>query len=169
MKTIILTDEQYEFLMNMAKEMMTQNNRITENPLFCVYEKKKIDCAEDCGDGWCWVGGNLESPVYDDEVQKYIEEYIEDNGIKGDISAEDIFVEKLGARKASYRNKEMPVEMQVYFTEKAAQAHIDANHYHYSNPFIYVVGAWRNLEMKTLMEIVLSLAGKRDCYRNGRD
>lgn len=48
----------------------------------------------------------------------------------------------------------------VFFTEKAAQEHIDENSYHYTKPTIYVVSAWRNPEMQALMRQTINIEGK---------
>jgi hypothetical protein len=43
----------------------------------------------------------------------------------------------------------------VFFTEKACLDHIKVNSYHYNNPICYVIGAWRNEEMQTIMQDIL--------------
>ena len=83
----------------------------------------------------------------------------------------------MGYEKVFYNIKDVPVEGQVYLTEKAAQHHIDSNSYHYHEPFIYVVGAWRNPEIQTLMQLMslfLPAGSDKDhqwgnAYRIGRD
>ena len=44
-----------------------------------------------------------------------------------------------------------------FFSEKAAQAHIDQNRHHYEEPYIFGSSAWRNPEIETLQEILKSL------------
>jgi hypothetical protein len=53
----------------------------------------------------------------------------------------------------------VPVPGQVYFTEAAAQEHIDRNHYHYREPFVYVEGAWRNPERQNVRRIICAMFG----------
>lgn len=165
MKTIELNDEQHEFLLAMAKAMMTQDNRITENPLYCVYQKKEVPKPEGCGDETAWFSSDAQHTLYEDDIDEFIERYIYEHPEDKDLSREDI-LEKDGYRKVEFSIEDVPVEGQVYLTEAVAQEHIRCNGYHYTKPFVYVVSAWRNPELQQLMQIVLSLAGERkDIYR----
>lgn len=47
----------------------------------------------------------------------------------------------------------------IFFTEKAAQKHIDENHYHYYNPRVYGVGAWRNPELIAVQQYLITTSG----------
>lgn len=167
MKTIQLTDEQYAFLENMAKEMATQSNRMTEFPLFCVYEKKKIFKPEGCGEFRAWTDSCGE-PIYEEELNDCtpVFEYLGSHPEDKDMKPEDILTERLSFREVCYDIENFPVSGQVYFTEKAAQHHIDMNHYHYDKPFVYVVSAWRNPEMQMLMQLFSLLAPESKQWRN---
>ena len=54
---------------------------------------------------------------------------------------------------------------QVYFTEEECERHIKLNHYHYHKPHSYVVGAWRNIEMETLLDVVHSISNEGKAHR----
>lgn len=154
MKTITITDEQHDFLRNLSKELKTQDNRSTANPVFCVHEKKIVFCPDDCGDtNWFDNEGNM---VSDKDIKEIIQEYLEDNKDSSILDEEDI-LEELEYRKFSYNIENVKVSGQSYFTEKAAQRHIDQNHYHYKEAFVYAESAWRNYEFQKLREILLSL------------
>jgi len=43
--------------------------------------------------------------------------------------------------------------------EKACKEHIEQNHYHYNNPKDYLVHAFRNPEMETVLEFLCGITG----------
>lgn len=167
MKTINITDEQYEFLKKMSENMEKQYSRGTAYPLFCVYQKVKIFTPEDFSDDF---------EFYDKEENSYsLEEIIEllknkdeflaifdceeklyDRFIEEEYNVESI-ADDLNLELQYYRTEIVPVSGQVYFTEEEAQNHIDFNNYHYKEPFTYVVNAWRNPEMKTILDILYGI------------
>ena len=180
MKTIEVTDEQYDFLMNLSKEMNTQDNRATTRVMFTVFQKKKIYGVD--GD-------------YTDKT-----EYMEEDDCDGTIQFEDIigrindrnegldeeedrdefvrlecwhhhehmckeciedknwgaFDLPDGFKEIGYVVNDM-VYVDNFFSEKAAEAHIKQNHYHYEEPYVYGTSAWRNPEIETLQEILKSI------------
>lgn len=151
MKTIALTDEQHDFLIALSKELHIQDNRATENPIFCVYQIERF-YTED-GAHECYV---CDGEELDEEFMKEsIAQYRKDN-VCCALSDEAI-IEELGYRITRYDFKEIPVSGQHYFSEKAAQEHIDKNRYHYNKPFVYAESAWRNCEFQKIREIVMNL------------
>lgn len=154
MKTIQVTNEQYDFLLSLAEELKKQDNRITANPIFCVYQKKKVFTPEGCGEHSDWFDdeGHILS---EEDLLDIIGEYRSDHE-DSSLDKEGILIEA-GCRLLDYNIEDVVVEGQYYFSEKAAQNHIDRNHYHYSKPFTYVESAWRNDEWNTIREIILNL------------
>lgn len=70
-------------------------------------------------------------------------------------------VEKVDDEEFEYvEERQFNLKAGVFFTEAAAQQHIDENHYHYTDPSIYVVSAWRNPEMQALMRQTINIEGK---------
>lgn len=106
-------------LEKIGKEMIRQNNRATQFPLFIIMEDVKVYGLD---------------PDWQDCESEENEE--------GDL--------------VYYRMEEQPnLSAGVFFTAKACEDHIRANHYHYNNPRSYGISAWRNYEMQTVMlEIV---------------
>jgi len=155
MKTITITDEQHDFLLNLSKELRSQDNRATADPIFCVYQLERF-YTED-GDHECYVcdGEELDK----DFVQESIAQYRKDN--LGCALSDDAIIEELGYRILRYDFKEVPVSGQCYFSEKAAQEHINQNSYHYNKPFVYVESAWRNYEFQSIREMIIQLAEMR--------
>jgi len=163
MKNINVTDEQYEFLINLSKEINTQDNRITADPIFCVYQKEMRPMPEGCGEeGWVNGDGNL---LTDEDIDEIVDEYNKeyknndnkDNEFHDFKKDEEEILEELEYRKVNYEWTDVPVSGQVYFSEKAAQNHIDCNHYHYHKPFTYVESAWRNNEWQIIRKIIMGL------------
>ena len=174
MKTIEVTDEQFEALMHMAELMHTQDNRITANPIFCVYKKfehpdedgsesKFINCD---GDEIFSTEEELlaafrdkkEFLDYHDLVTE--EEY---DAIDNDsMFAVGEICELLELRHVHYYMDTEAVTGQYYFTEEACHKHIKANNYHYNEPHSFVESAWRNPEMQLLREVVMSLVKKEE-------
>ncbi len=51
-----------------------------------------------------------------------------------------------------------------FYTREACQLHIDANHYHYGEPFTYGNTCWRNPEQETILDVIMNseLVGAKD-------
>ena len=182
MKNIQVTDEQYEILKRMSEDMGKQDPRATRLPLFCVAEYKKVPMPEDCGkmqiineEGDCiidendniikWWKENKENILdsYGIIEEEYNKIKIEDN-----ILAEDDIIgllEDKGFRKVYYEIERKFPHGQVYFTEEGANRHIKANNYHYNEPHTYVVSAWRNIEMETLLDVVHNICNEGGAHR----
>ena len=157
MKTITVTDEQYDFLVKLSGLLNTQDNRITADPIFCVYEKKVVYLPDGHGreTGWFSNEGRLQS---DKDIDEIIDEYKQEHQ-ECDLDDDEI-LEELEYRKFDYDIEDVPVSGQYYFSEQAAQNHIDCNHYHYNEPFVYAESAWRNIEWQIIREVILSLTKK---------
>lgn len=182
MKTIILTDEQHAFLKHITEQMEQQGNRATQYPLFYIYEKEDVK-DDDNAMRWAYfptngdweeteeyiVAEGDEEEVYALDIDRDIwvlqsvggKEILPDT-YETDIAGDDfIYRDGVHLHRMGLKEINKPVvNVGPFFTEKAAQAHIDANDYHYNKPFIYVNSAWRNPEMQTVMNILFKLAGK---------
>lgn len=123
-------------------EMAAQSNRHTQFPMFAIQVDVKryvdsrmgYDGSERSEDGICDICADLddERPTECDDCE-WVYYQIE---------------------------QQFELEPGIFFTAKACQEHIDANHYHYSNPKVYGVGAWRNPELQAVQQHLLALAGK---------
>ena len=157
MKIIEVTDEQFEALKKMASLLNSQKNRMTGEPIFCVYEKSDIAKPEGCGNERGWVAD--EGMIHDDLAEELAEDWREENQDEDkpdERDWEDILTEELGYREVSYSIEDVRVDQgQYYFTEEAAQRHIDLNHYHYNQPFTYVESAWRNPEWQLIRKVLM--------------
>lgn len=160
-----LTEDQYSFFENIAREMTTQGNRATEFPLFCIYQKEKIPAPEDIAEFSEWHNSDRQKTIDENEIDETIKEYLYENPEEEELKLDnEAYLEKMGYEKVFYNVRDVPVSGQVYLTEKAAQHHIDCNSYHYHEPFIYVEAAWRNPELQMIMQLMFAFcpAGTND-------
>jgi len=155
-KSIELTEEQYDFLINLAGELLIQDCRATADPLYCVYQEALVIKADGYGgqEGWLDDEGRL---VDDKHIQETVKDYRSEYTIQGAKLSDEEILEELRYKKVQYDWEQVPVGGQVYFTEKAAHEHIAMNHYHYRKPFVYVESAWRNPEIEKLRKIIIGL------------
>lgn len=163
MKTIQVTDEMYEFLMDLSKELSTQDHRCTAMPYFFqIQEVVETPTGEGMGeDVWVCDGDialrtredikeavfeykewSLDSPSHQAKFEKLysfeIEDILEKNYQKFSVTKE-----------RTYKN--------AFLTERACREHIKANNYHYSQPSDFLTHAFRNPELEKVMEFILSL------------
>jgi hypothetical protein len=145
-----MTQEQSKFFKDLAERMTKQDNRATQYPLFCIYQTEEREVNE---------GDDYDRIVYYNDDYSEIASFTEYN--------EDEIPQEFYHR-ALLKEFSVPVEsVGPFFTEKAAQDHIDANDYHYTKPYIYVTSAWRNYELQTTMKLIFELAGMEipSCYK----
>jgi hypothetical protein len=161
-----MTDQTQNFINDLARKMSTQEIRATQFPLYYVYEKEDLWVNEDNFDrvGFANDEGLKITEIQDEEGNTWqldkdnFNEWvcIETEERISDIDAED----KFGLKKVYIKEVSKPVvNVGPFLTEEAAKKHIEANYYHYNEPYIYVNSAWRNYEMQELMQIIFELAG----------
>ena len=175
MKTIEVTDEIYEKLIELAKEMDTQDPRGTRMPhIFQIRNWKKVYDWNWNGDVKIWIDqrgdyneietlGDLIEYLEDNEIEferEEIEEMWKNQDILFDSSLEDWIEENCpNLERCSYSLEEYYINS--FLTAKAAQEHLDSNDYHYHrNSDVYLNHAWRNPEAELVSEFLLSLIGK---------
>ena len=140
-------------LEEIGKEMAVQDNRATQFPLFIVMEDVERAVPDGCG----------ESKRKDSDSPDYFAGMCEECKKKSDNSEElpdycdecdpDCFWHCEISREPN-------LNAGVFFTAKACQKHIDENSYHYNNPKVYGIGAWRNEEMQSVMLHLIEHAGE---------
>lgn len=149
MKTIQVTDEEYDFLVKLKHELNTQNSRFTKDPIFLVREEVREIANEDFGsiDGYEIVEQITgDYCKYDTKCEGY-RSLLEMGYGKEDIRDEVVEV--------PYRIEYKPI--QYCFTEKGAQAFIDRKKHDYKKLEIYADGLAYNIEMITLRNLLLNL------------
>lgn len=161
MKTIEVSDEMYEFLMNLSKELNTQDHRGTRMPYFFqVQTQEQVAVPEYQGtQAWHCDGSLIES---DEEIEDVIMEYkgwnkhtTEFNKLE-DYEIESVLKE-MGYDKVYYDYKDNLEN--AFLTSKACDEHIARNKHNYNSPVNYLSHAYRNPELEKVMEFLCELTG----------
>ena len=137
-------------LEEIGKEMSVQDNRATQFPLFIIMEDVERSVPDGCGES-----RRKEDCDGDDMCEK-----CQELDAKGDELPDycpDCSSECFWNCEIS---QEPNLNPGVFFTAKACQEHIDENYYHYNNPKVYGIGAWRNEEMQRVMLHLIENAGE---------
>lgn len=161
MKTIEVSDETYNFLMDLSKELTTQNHRGTAMPYFFqIKTQEEVAVPEGCGTE-CWVsdGSRIETEEeINDTIFDYREEKIPLEKIKVmSRSLKEEILKEAGWREANYDYKDKFENS--FLTEKSCKEHIKVNGYHYNEPVDYLTHAYRNPEMESLIKFICELTG----------
>jgi len=175
MKTIEVSDEMYDKLIELANEMTTQDMRGTKMPhMFQIRDWKKVYDAELNGNIIIWLdrGNGIEVETIDslieyltddeaefDEVQiREMWESWQGRGYNDDLK--DWLEEHVPALE-EYSYSLEPEYTNCFLTAKAAQEHLDRNHYHYHKKAdVYLNHAWRNPEADMVTTFLCGLIGK---------
>ena len=175
MKTIEVSDEMYDKLIELANEMTTQDMRGTKMPhMFQIRDWKKVYDAELNGNIIIWLdrGNGIEVETIDslieyltddeaefDEVQiREMWDSWQGRGYNDDLK--DWLEEHVPALE-EYSYSLEPEYTNCFLTAKAAQEHLDRNHYHYHKKAdVYLNHAWRNPEADMVTTFLCGLIGK---------
>lgn len=165
MKTIEVSDEMYEKLMELANEMTTQDPRGTRMPhVFQIQEKKKVYDWGLNGDTGIWVNNE----GYEIETLEDLINYCNDGSTEIPENIESIWNNHWDLESWIEKNTDLkpcsyslePVYHNHFLTAKACKEHIRLNGYHYNDPQDYLNHAWRNPEMELVSEFLCGLVGK---------
>lgn len=134
-------------LQKIAQDMKGQDNRITENPIFVVQQRRRIygfDVAWSDNVVWLCEGQEMldDDPETVDAKRYYREQ--------GDVPD--------GWSRVGYQDTW--VHVQPFFSETAANAYIAANKHNLTDPRVYVESGYRNYEWQALREVFLKLNGE---------
>lgn len=138
-----LSKDQLEGLAGIGQKIETQNNSCTSEPLFVVFQKRKITgLYSDFGDRWDWVLKDGDGVAADPKTAALL------NGIQAMPSYKrNPGQEALLDKWARYGYIEVNVFCTACFTLEGAERHIELNGHNLKSPFIYVTSAHRNPEM----------------------
>lgn len=163
MKTIEVTDEMYEFLMNLSKEIKEQDNRCTAMPYFFqVRETKEVAAHRGCGTEVMYSSGYETELRTDKEKIEWIKENFElfDGKGYGD-ECDWILDEMLDSVGFEVFNVDVDYEYSnVFFTSKACDEHIRINRHNLKQPVSFIQHAFRNQEMEMIFKFLIGLYGK---------
>jgi len=166
-----ISQEDIEFLLDLKHRLLTQDNRITDQPVFQVRVKERLWGMDIDTDNFMWM--NMESGEYetvDPGDIEAIREYYESNhkgmvihtgkpidwpAVESDDLYRSYLMEAMGLEQAGYRD--IDVVKQSCFTEEGAQWYINANGHNLNKPFIYAAGSHRNFEYQRVRKIIMNL------------
>lgn len=164
MKTIEVEDEMYDFLMNLSKELNTQDHRSTAMPYFYqIEDEEEISVGAGQGtEGWYCDGTVITS---DEDIKEAIFEY--QDWEMGNQKHEKLFtkmdcLDRENILEENYRKVYISTQKVLYnafLTEKACKHHIATNLHHYRKPVDYLSYASRNTELETLLKFLCQLNG----------
>ena len=141
--------------------MREQNNRGTQYPTFCVYEKRRR-----------WTN------EYEEDVRKIRKEDADERHLCAECR---IFADKGKELPEEcedcdsdafdyYKDETAPAQWDgggFFFTEKACNEYMESNAHHLDSPYSYVPSAYRNPEVIHIMQQILLLTGDDipSCYQ----
>lgn len=178
MKNIKVTNKMYKALMELSKEMTSQNMRCTRMPhMFQIRTTEQVAAYSGCGET-VWVNEEGDELSTDEEIREFVYQDILEND-ESIIDFDDKEAEKLAKKKLDemddydltyfleeHRNNWHTVEattekkyQNTFFTAKACEEHIKANDYHYNEPISYLKHAWRNPEMELVSKFLCEISG----------
>ena len=138
--------------------MKTQDNRATEHPIFVVYDWDKVASHSDYTDEYVYTHSEGEIGDTKESVIKFCKDNdydLPENIEEMDLWDFDSWVDDHEEFNKWYYKKVRRF-VNVFFTEEAAQAFIDANHYHYTKEVhIYVNCLWRKPEMQAVRKALM--------------
>lgn len=133
-----------EFIDNITKELNTQDNRITSDPIFLVQKKvRDWGIADDYTEDYTWINSDNDYEEADEEKSKQL-----DADDEWQLKPEDFCWSK-----CYYRDRWEFVT--ACFTEKAADDFIERNKHRYGEMRTYVDSLYRNDEMRELRNLLL--------------
>jgi len=168
MKTIEVTDEMYDSLIGLAKEMISQNPRGIKMPhLFQIRDWKRMWDDNLNGDVYAFIINDGDFNVI--ETLEEFRDYLKSEGIEepddllemwDDLTTYDlndwINATLPNLKRTSYSWE--PVYKNAFLTEKAAREHLAANDYHYhKDADVYLNHAWRNPEAELVSKFLMKL------------
>jgi len=169
MPSVTISEEDLVFLKDLAHELRTQNNRATATPIYYVVRKKKriVGLVPGLGDDTVFVDSQDDYTEYKSE-QEALASYIKDGLTPEEAQKRfDDICEEYGVL-------ETHEEENFFLTHKGFMEHMRLNAHNYpgkqdgDNGFVdspechsFVKHAFRNPEIRKLVEVVLRLGGEK--------
>jgi len=131
-----------EQLNALRTELRTQDNAITADPLFVVFQEERIyGVSQDYQtNGYTWVGEDDSSVKADDDEAKVLDKLLDEDR---ELSIGGVTYERVWYRI-------VPRFVTACFTHKGAEDYIACNGHNLKKPYIYVESLYRNAEMIAL-------------------
>ena len=139
-----------EQLSALRTELQTQDNAITADPLFAVFQEERIyGVSQDYQtNGYMWVGEDDSSVTADDDEAKLLDKLLDDD--------RELSIGGVTYQCVWYRI--VPRFVTACLTRKGAENYISRNRHNLTKPYIYVEGLYRNEEMIALRNHLMETA-----------
>ena len=126
----------------LCTELQTQDNAITADPLFVVFQEERIYGVSQNyqTNGFTWVGVDDSSVTADDDEAKVLDKLLDEDR---ELSIGGVTYERVWYRI-------VPRFVTACLTRKGAQSYLDRNAHNLTNPYVYVDSLHRNAEMIAL-------------------
>lgn len=140
-----MTTEQLEAL---REELRTQDNAITADPLFAVFQEERIyGVSQDYQtNGYTWVGEDDSSVTADDDEAKVLDKLLDDD--------RELSIGGVTYQRVWYRI--VPRFVTACLTRNGAEVFIARDGHNLTKPYIYVESLHRNEEMIALRNHLMS-------------
>lgn len=168
MKTIELSDQDYEFLKELQHELNTQTTDGNAQPVYWgVMETREEGVPDGCGEPRVYMGDGGSLSL--DDAIEYTEEYITDKNREQwerlDKTSMEDFVGFCNDELRWSEVRVVDVERKsrlsettgAFLTKRACQQYIERYGYNHSNPQTYAMTAYRNFELERLLTILRNL------------
>jgi hypothetical protein len=168
MRTIQISEEDYEFLKDLQHELNTQENDGNADPVYWgVMEHRMEPAPEGCGDAIIYMGDDAtmtteEAVEYINENIRNYDEELQEQWKDVDKNCMDDVVyfihdemEISECRIVWQEEKEfISKETGAFITKRACKEYIEKCHYNHSKPHTYAMTAYRNYELERLLKIL---------------
>jgi len=147
-------------LKEIAKEIKTQDNMATANPIFILFDRQRYPAEDGYGDEYIYVDRSGDCYEIEDSKDALIDFYKDDSWFPTDTK--NISEEKIVEIIKKHRDIErvhvhvINVFKQIFFTKKSAEQYLKANNYHFDNPLIWCGSLWRNDEMQAVRNALIN-------------
>lgn len=164
-----MKQEDKQFLAELAKELNTQDNAATRNPIWCIMDKEIVFTPDGNGDFKVVTDDERTMPLEDfaDEIAEQVPEELAQEVNDAICLCDD--TDELRAVLDNYTDED-PDDYRMYeadkedricrdatgfLTKKSAEEHLRLNAHHYSNEArAYALSAWRNPVFERLINII---------------
>ena len=149
-------------IQNISKNLKTQDNRITADPIFIVEQlKKDFGYDSDYATDWVWVDtndseyGEITDPKAIETLNK-IDEIARNWGeTPKAITNDDQTLKYDSARFQKVYYKERWEFVQPFFTEEGANNYIEVDGHNLGKTRTYVISGYRNFEMQDIRKLLM--------------
>ena len=126
----------------LSTELRTQDNAITDDPLFVVFQEERIYGVSPNyqTNGFTWIAVDDSSVMADYDEVKVLDKLLDEDR---ELSIGGVTYERVWYRI-------VPRFVTACLTRKGAQSYLDRNAHNLTNPYVYVDSLHRNAEMIAL-------------------